>query len=156
MDSSPLGSSIHGNSPGKTMGVGCHDLLQEIFPTHRSNPVSCTAGRFFTIWATREAQWERTGLKSSAVFFRIKKDRSLNWNHEIFVLWVGLISFSTFSKFTCVVTCIRISLLFMVEYYHIVCIYYILFVHWSVESSQFYFIIFLYLLFGCKGLSYST
>ena len=81
---------------------------------------------------------------------------SYNWNHEIFVLWVGLISFSTFSKFTCVVTCIRISLLFMVEYYHIVCIYYILFVHWSVESSQFYFIIFLYLLFGCKGLSYST
>ena len=76
---------------------------------------------------------------------------SYNWNHAIFVLCVGLISFSMFSKFTCVVTCIRISLLFMVEHYHIVCIYYSLFVHWSVESSQFYFVYFfnIYYLFGC-------
>ena len=26
------------NSPGKNMGVGCHFLLQEIFPTQGSNP----------------------------------------------------------------------------------------------------------------------
>ena len=89
------GSSVHGNSPGKNAGVGCHALLQGIFPTQGSNPglpnfrwilydlshqgspwilewiaypfsrgssqprnptgVSCTAGRFFTSWATREA-----------------------------------------------------------------------------------------------------
>ena len=32
------GSSVHGDSPGKNTGVGCHALLQGIFPTQRSNP----------------------------------------------------------------------------------------------------------------------
>ena len=38
MDCSLEGSSVHGNSPSKNTGVGCHALLQEIFPTHGSNP----------------------------------------------------------------------------------------------------------------------
>ena len=38
MDCSPPGSSVHGDSPGKNTGVGCHTLLQEIFPTQESNP----------------------------------------------------------------------------------------------------------------------
>ena len=38
MDCSPPGSSVHGDSPGKNTGVGCHALLQGIFPTHGSNP----------------------------------------------------------------------------------------------------------------------
>ena len=33
MDCSPPGSSIHGDSPGKNTRVGCHFLLQGIFPT---------------------------------------------------------------------------------------------------------------------------
>ena len=32
------GSSVHEDSPGKNTGVGCHFLLQEIFPTQGSNP----------------------------------------------------------------------------------------------------------------------
>ena len=32
------GSSVHGDSPGKNTGVGCHALLQELFPTQGSNP----------------------------------------------------------------------------------------------------------------------
>ena len=32
------GFSIHGDSPGKNVGVGCHALLQGIFPTQGSNP----------------------------------------------------------------------------------------------------------------------
>ena len=95
MDCSPPGSSVHGDSPGKNTGVGCHALFQGIFPTqglnldlphcrwihyclsHQKSPrilewvadpfsrgtsrprkktgVSCIAGRFFTIWAIREA-----------------------------------------------------------------------------------------------------
>ena len=27
MDCSPLGSSVHGDAPGKNTGVGCHALL---------------------------------------------------------------------------------------------------------------------------------
>ena len=38
MDCSPLGSSVHGDSPGENIGVGCHALLQGIFPTQGLNP----------------------------------------------------------------------------------------------------------------------
>ena len=38
MDYSPPGFSVHGDSPGKNTGVGCHALLKGTFPTHRSNP----------------------------------------------------------------------------------------------------------------------
>jgi len=37
-DWSPPGSSVHGDSPGKNTRVGCHALLQGIFPTQGSNP----------------------------------------------------------------------------------------------------------------------
>ena len=39
------------NSSDKNTGVGCHSLLQGMFLTQ----VSCIVGKFFTIWATREA-----------------------------------------------------------------------------------------------------
>ena len=32
----PLGSSVHGDSPGKNTGVSCHALLQGIIPTQGS------------------------------------------------------------------------------------------------------------------------
>ena len=35
---SPPGSSVHEDSPGKNTGVGCHALLQGIFPAQGSNP----------------------------------------------------------------------------------------------------------------------
>ena len=38
MDCSSPGSSVHGDSPGENTGVGCHVLLQGIFPTQGSNP----------------------------------------------------------------------------------------------------------------------
>ena len=38
VDCSSPGSSVHGDSPGKNTRVGCHTLLQGIFPTQGSNP----------------------------------------------------------------------------------------------------------------------
>ena len=38
MDGNPLDSSVHGGSPDKNTGVGCHALLQGIFPTQGLNP----------------------------------------------------------------------------------------------------------------------
>ena len=35
--SSPPGSSVHGDSPGKNTEVGCHTFLHGIFPTQESN-----------------------------------------------------------------------------------------------------------------------
>ena len=37
MDCSLQAPSVHGDSPGKNTGVGCHALLQGIFPTQGSN-----------------------------------------------------------------------------------------------------------------------
>ena len=36
-DYSLLGSSVHGDFPGRNTGVGCHFLLQGIFPTQGLN-----------------------------------------------------------------------------------------------------------------------
>ena len=38
MDCSLPGTSVHGDSPGKNTGVGCHALSQGIFPTQGLNP----------------------------------------------------------------------------------------------------------------------
>ena len=38
MDYSLPGFSVHGDFPNKNTGVGCHFLLQGIFPTQRLNP----------------------------------------------------------------------------------------------------------------------
>ena len=37
MECSPPGSSVHGDSSGKNIGVSCHALLQGIFPTQGLN-----------------------------------------------------------------------------------------------------------------------
>ena len=60
---SRLALRLHGPEParplcpwhfsGKNTGVGCHSLLQRIFPTQGSNPRLLHCGRFFTVWATR-------------------------------------------------------------------------------------------------------
>ena len=46
MNCSLLGSSVHGDSPGKNTRVGCHAFLQGIFPTQGSDPA--LSGEFFT------------------------------------------------------------------------------------------------------------
>ena len=38
MDCNQPGSSVHRDSPGKNTSLGCHALLQGIFPTQGSNP----------------------------------------------------------------------------------------------------------------------
>ena len=56
--------------PGKNNGVSCHSLLQWILPTQGMNwtsQVSCIAGRFFTIWATREALYALRKMKVEVV-----------------------------------------------------------------------------------------
>ena len=58
-NSSLPGSSVYGDSPGKTTGVGCHALLQGSLPDPEIKLVSLTspalAGGFFTTGATSTA-----------------------------------------------------------------------------------------------------
>ena len=42
------------SSPGNNTLVGCHSFLQGLFPPRDRTRVSCIAGRFFTIGATRD------------------------------------------------------------------------------------------------------
>ena len=63
-------SSVHGDSPGKNTGVGCHALLRGVFRTQ----VSHIAGGFFTIWATSEAhdtyiQYKKKKSRDNAVIW---------------------------------------------------------------------------------------
>ena len=117
MDCNPPGCSVHGDSPGKNTGVGCHALFQRILPTQELNPglphcrwiiyhlshqgslrirewvaylffrgssqlryqtwVSCIAGRFFTIWASRDIiKWSI--LKSDWLY-------SCSWRWKSFI-----------------------------------------------------------------------
>ena len=63
MDCSPSGSSFHGDSPGKNTGVGCHSLLQGMFPTQGSNPgPAALQAVSLTVWAGREGRWSWGGL----------------------------------------------------------------------------------------------
>ena len=51
MDCSPPGSSVHGDSPGKNTGVGCHAMLSSRGSSQPRDQtqVSRIAGGFFTI-----------------------------------------------------------------------------------------------------------
>ena len=55
MDCSPPGSSAHGDFPCKNPGAGCHALFQGSSQHRDQTQVSCMAGGFFTIWATRKS-----------------------------------------------------------------------------------------------------
>ena len=56
MDFSAPGSSVRGASLGKNTGVGFIPSSRESSQPREQIQVSCIAGGFFTIWATKEAQ----------------------------------------------------------------------------------------------------
>ena len=49
MDCSPPGFSVHGIPQARILEYSCCSLLQGIFLTQGSNPVSCSTGGFFTV-----------------------------------------------------------------------------------------------------------
>ena len=63
IDYSLSGSPVHGDSPGKNTGVGCHALLQGIFPTEGLNlcvlNISCIGKQVLT--STWEALKSKIG-----------------------------------------------------------------------------------------------
>ena len=66
MDCNSPGSSVHGDFSGKNTGVGCHALLQRIFPTQGLNLcllcLSVLASGFFTTSTTWKAYNEELVL----------------------------------------------------------------------------------------------
>ena len=87
----PPGSSVHGDSLGKNTGVGCHLGSSQ---TRNQTQVSCIAGRFFIVWATREAEelmlklklqyfghlmWRATSLEQTLMLRKIEGRRRRGW-----------------------------------------------------------------------------
>ena len=81
--------------PSKNTGVGCHFLLQGIFQPRDWTWVSCIAGRFFTICATREAKflfkytrvlYHTVDIITHTVCFRCED--FLMQNQQLHTLWL--------------------------------------------------------------------
>ena len=86
MDCSPPGSSAHVASPGKNTRVGCHALLQGIFPTQGWNPGLLPCRQVFTFG--NSFRWS----KLSTFFFFLS-----SWITEKNIFWLYL----TYSHKTC-------------------------------------------------------
>ena len=57
MNCSPLGSSVHEIHQARMLEWVAISLLQEVFQPRDWTQLACISGRFFTIWATREAPY---------------------------------------------------------------------------------------------------
>ena len=75
------GSSVHGDSPGKNTGVGCHDLLQGIFPIQGSNPGLLLRRQiFYSLSHQGSAIWEAPNkLYCNKKFFLIYMWNNSHW-----------------------------------------------------------------------------
>ena len=62
MDCSPPGSSVHLDSPDKNTGVGCHALLQRIFPIQGLNPGLLRCRQILHHLNHREALYRRMAV----------------------------------------------------------------------------------------------
>ena len=80
MDCSPPGSSVHEDSPGKNTRVGCHALLQETFPTQRSNP-GLPPGflQVDSLMSESPGKPKNTGVGGLSLLQGICSTQELNW-----------------------------------------------------------------------------
>ena len=83
MDYNLPGSSVHGDSAGKNTGMGCHALLQGIFPTQglNSNPLCLL-------------HWEAAFFSSSSLF----STTSATWEHKVLIMFISIIIFRVRGK----------------------------------------------------------
>ena len=77
-DCSPPRFSAHADSPGKNTGVGCHALLQGIFPTPGSNPGLLHCRQILNQLSFQGSPWLSTCLIKS--FYYIRTDEILGDN----------------------------------------------------------------------------
>ena len=89
MDCSPPGSSCSRDSSGKNTGVGCHFLLQGIFPTQGSNPglphwrqilywLSHQGSLNFCINVKKKKNWSKEYVLCNSTYIKFK-NRGLAW-----------------------------------------------------------------------------
>ena len=98
MECSPPGSSPW-VSPGKNTGMGCHFLLQGIFPPWDWTRVSRIAGRLFIDWATREAICQLYLNKTGRRRRGKKKTRKIQYLHKGMPVRVSYFSTTTMGAY---------------------------------------------------------
>ena len=67
----PLSGTLLWDSPGKNTGVGCHFLLQGIFPTQGSNPGLLHCRQSFDLWTAREAMEHSSWWKPACLLLNV-------------------------------------------------------------------------------------
>ena len=82
MDCSPPGASVHGDSPGKNTRVDLHAPSRESSQPRDRTQVSCIAGTFFTVWATRAAQIYCTSIKKKKEHYKKRERNGMWWLSE--------------------------------------------------------------------------
>ena len=108
-DCSPPGSSVYGDSPGKSTGVGCHALLQGIFPTQGLNPGLLHYRRILY-----HLSYQGSPMFSVALFIKAK-----TWKQPKSLLtdeWIK-------KKTTCIYIYIHICIYIYIYMYTYICIY---------------------------------
>ena len=78
MDYSLPGYSVHGDSPGTNTGVGCHALLQEIFPAQGLTP-GLPHCRWVFLSSEPPGKAENTWVGSLSLLQGIFSTQELNW-----------------------------------------------------------------------------
>ena len=84
-DCSPPGSSVHGDSPSQNTGVGCHALLQGIFPTQGLNP-GLPHYRWILYHLSHTGKPKNTGVGSRSLLQGIFPTQELNQGKYIYCL----------------------------------------------------------------------
>ena len=79
MDCSPPGSSVHGNLQARILEWVAIPFSRGSSQPRDQTQVSHIAGRFFTIWATREAP--------NRILFNFKKEWNFDTYHNMDKLW---------------------------------------------------------------------
>ena len=85
VDCSPPGSSVHGDSPGKNTGVGCHALLQGIFPTQGLNP-----GLPHCRWILYQLSYQGSlfSIVAVSIYIPTNSARGSPFLHTFFNMWL--------------------------------------------------------------------
>ena len=79
VDCSQPGSSVHGDSPDKNTEVGCHFLLQRIFPTQGSNVGLLHCSNTYPIHWIRPSHRGRLKAEEKGM----TEDEVVEWHHRL-------------------------------------------------------------------------
>ena len=89
MDCSLPGSSVHGDSLGKNTGLGCHALLQGIFPSQGLNPGLSHCRQILYCLSHQGSPYRCPNIYEESYKTLVKEIKELNKWRDPPCLWIG-------------------------------------------------------------------